>query len=140
MPLGPMDAASQSPVACSIHGFGLGWMNGRQIARAQHPDLAASPSHTFASIYFHLALSLVRSIDRSLALTPHRYLLASLRINISLEDIELFTKKKGGGRIHKEIAVLYKYKQITVITLYLVNSLHFNPELIIRVYYTLWLP
>jgi hypothetical protein len=95
MPLGPMDAASQSPVACSIHGFGLGWMNGRQIARAQHPDLAASPSHTFASIYFHLALSLVRSIDRSLALTPHRYLLASLRTNISVENIELFTKKKG---------------------------------------------
>jgi hypothetical protein len=80
------------------------------------------------------SLSRVRSIDPSLALTPHRYLLASLRSNVLVEDIELFTKKKC-GRIRSEGA------RIQVMTLIgercQLPCPHFDPELIMRVWYTL---
>lgn len=56
------------------------------------------PGHGLSLTHIHIAIllshsSLVRSIDRSLALTPRRHLLASLKTNILEELAGLFTIK-----------------------------------------------
>jgi hypothetical protein len=63
--------------------------------------LGPGPDLSVAHIHFPILLShssLVRSIDRSLALTPRRHLLASLKINILVNDVELFTIKAERAR------------------------------------------